>query len=166
MNALTQGKRFLLIGGVNAITGLALVYALIFIGLSPTAGNFVGFAILIPFSYIAHSWISFQHKEIRLQSFLRYIAAVVLSYLANFLLLVVLTRVLSINGYLAQIPGFTTYAIVFFFLNLLFVFPQNHALKWAGALRSDESAVSCGLDTRPHPASPVLMPLPDTRERT
>jgi putative flippase GtrA len=131
-----QVRRFLLIGGANTIAGLALIYALLFIGLSPCAGNFVGYAIMIPLSYVAHSWISFHRKEIRLQSFLRYIAAVALSYLTNLLLLTVLTRVLSINGYLAQIPAFAAYAIVFFILNRLFVFPQNHALKSAVALRS------------------------------
>jgi putative flippase GtrA len=132
VNTLLQAQRFLLIGGANTIVGVALVYALLFLGLGATESNFIGYAITIPVSYVAHSRISFQRKEIRLQSFSRYLVAVLLSYLSNFLLLIVLTKTLSINRYLAQIPAFATYAIVFFLLGRFFVFPQNHALESAG----------------------------------
>lgn len=156
VQTLAQARRFLLVGAATTSGGLALVYGLIFSGLGPAVANLIGYAVALPLSYVAHSWISFRHKEIRLQSFSRYIVAVALSYLANFLVVVVLTRVLLINGYLAQIPAFAAYAVVFFFLNRLFVFPQTQVLKPAAGLQGEEPGTSSDVPPTAHPPSPAL----------
>jgi putative flippase GtrA len=125
MALLIEGRRFLLVGAASMTAGLVLIYGLLFLGCGPATANFVGYAVAIPLSYIAHAWISFQHREIRLGSFSRYLIAVLLSYFSNLLVLIAVTRVFAVSGYVAQIPALGAYGMIFFLLNRLFVFPRR-----------------------------------------
>jgi putative flippase GtrA len=120
-------QRFLLVGGSNAVIGSVLIYSLLFAGLGAESANFIGYAIMIPLSYVAHARISFQRREIKVISFWKYLLAVFISFSLNFAVLVALTRFSSISRYLAQIPAFAVYGLVFFSLNRLFVFAERPA---------------------------------------
>jgi putative flippase GtrA len=117
-----QAVRFLLVGGVNTIAGLSLIYGLIFVGLGPIVANVIGYSLLLPLGYLAHSFVSFNYRGPHIRSSLRYLLALVVSYLASMGVLVVASKVLGFNDYLAQLPAFATYAIVFFLLSRIFVF--------------------------------------------
>jgi putative flippase GtrA len=120
-----QAVRFLLVGGANTVAGLLLIYGLIFIGLGPIAANFIGYSLLLPLAYLAHSFVSFNYRGPHVRSSLRYLIALVVSYLASMGVLVVASKVLGFNDYLAQLPAFATYAIVFFLLSRMFVFSAS-----------------------------------------
>lgn len=118
-------QRFLLVGGSNAIIGFMLIYSLLFAGLGAEGANLIGYAIMLPLSYVAHARISFQRREIKITAFWKYILAVLVSYALNFAVLVALTRFVLVSRYVAQIPAFATYGLVFFGLNRLFVFAEK-----------------------------------------
>lgn len=118
-------QRFLLVAGSNSVIGFALIYSLLFAGLGAEGANFIGYAIMLPLSYVTHARISFQRREIKIMAFWKYVIAVLVSYTLNFAVLVALTRFVSVSRYLAQIPAFATYGLVFFCLNRLFVFAQR-----------------------------------------
>lgn len=126
MNALTQARWFLLVGSLTTMTGLGLIYGLRLAGLGPLTANFVGYAVAIPLSYVAHATISFRGQKIRLASFSKYIIAILVSYLSNLVILITLIKIFVVNSYLAQIPAFGAYGVAFFLLNRWFVFSEKH----------------------------------------
>lgn len=118
-------QRFLLVAGSNSVVGFALIYGLLFAGLGAKSANFVGYAIMLPLSYVTHARISFQRREVKVMAFWKYVIAVFVSYAMNFAVLVALMRFASVSRYLAQIPAFAAYGLVFFCLNRLFVFADR-----------------------------------------
>lgn len=118
-------QRFLLVAGSNSLIGFVLIYSLLFAGLGAEGANLIGYAIMLPLSYVAHARISFQRREIKTMAFWKYILAVLVSYTLNFAVLVALTRFVLVSRYVAQIPAFATYGLVFFGLNRLFVFAEK-----------------------------------------
>lgn len=118
-----QAIRFLLVGSANTIAGLCFIYGLIFFGVGPVIANFVGYAVAVPLGYVSHALVSFDYRGRHARSFPRYLIALVIAYVINLTILLGVMKILFLSKYLAQIPAFMSYAVVFLLLNRHFVFP-------------------------------------------
>lgn len=117
-----QSARFAAVAAGNVALGLAIIYSLLALGLGPISANAIGYLIAIPISYLGHARISFGRQSVDWRSAVYYLVAVLVSYGCNLAVLFISTKMLDLNGYLAQVPAIGIYALVFFLLSRFFVF--------------------------------------------
>src|SRR5438270_10568125 len=109
--------RFLMVGAANTILGISIIYGFIALGLRPVYANLLGYAVTFPSSYASHMWLSFNHRGHHVGPFFRYLISAVVAYLVNVIVLLQVTFLFNLNGYLAQLPALAAYVITFFILN-------------------------------------------------
>jgi putative flippase GtrA len=117
--------RFVLVGALNALIGLVVIYAFLWGGLTTFWANLVSYLILIPLSYFAHAHVSFGYRGPQIAASLRYVSAIILAYLANVTVLYCAKSLVGVSDYLAQLPALATYASTFLLLNRLYVFRHD-----------------------------------------
>ena len=119
--------RFLMVGAANTIFGISIIYGFIALGLRPVYANLLGYAVTFPSSYASHMLLSFKYRGHRVGPFFRYFISAVVAYLVNVIVLLQVTYMFKVNGYLAQLPALAAYTVTFFILNRFFVFSDgNH----------------------------------------
>ena len=117
--------RFLMVGAANTILGISIIYGFITLGFRPVYANLLGYAVTFPSSYASHMFLSFKYRGHRVKPFFRYFISAVVAYLGNVVVLLQVTCMFKLNGYLAQLPALAAYTVAFFILNRFFVFPTS-----------------------------------------
>jgi len=107
--------RYLLVGGVNTLAGMALIFGLMHgAGLGPVAANVIGFAICIVGSYFMNRSFTFRHRGHAGQTLPRFVAVQGAAYLANLATLLLLHDTLSVDRNLAQLGAVAVYTAIGF----------------------------------------------------
>lgn len=120
---LRQILRFILVGGINTLVGVAAILGLRFIaGASDVVANFLGYIVGIVVSFVLNRRFTFADRGPVSSSLLRFVVSVAIAYGANLAVLMTCLRVLDTGSLVAQIASIVVYSVVFFLLAKLFAF--------------------------------------------
>lgn len=117
--------RFGLVGIVNTLCGLAVIYALKWaFGLHDVAANVAGYSVGLIISYLLNARWTFKYRGSLLAAVHRFVLTVGVAYLANLATVATAIYVLGVNGYAAHAIGVIPYALLTFLASKFFVFRQ------------------------------------------
>jgi len=117
---LFQFIRYNLVGVVNTIAGFSIIFILMFLGVSATISNAIGYGIGSIISFYLNKKYTFKSTLKSKIVIFKFFTVLAISYGANFLVLQQLLK--TINPYLAQIGSAIVYTIISFLLVKFFVF--------------------------------------------
>jgi putative flippase GtrA len=107
MSSISLFGRWATVGTVNSVLGILLIWTLRGAGLGEYISNVLGYAILIPFSFLIHSRFSLR-VPLSTKNFALYLIAFGLAYLANLTTLYLFVEFAGL-GMLAQLFGMVAY---------------------------------------------------------
>lgn len=108
--------RFVLVGVVNALSGLSVIYVLKFLaGANDTAANLIGYSVGLSISMILNGRWTFAYRGNLRATVPRFIAVVAIAYLANLIVVTSAIRLWDVNSYVAQALGVGPYSLLSYF---------------------------------------------------
>ena len=114
--------RFIIVGFVNTIVCFFLfIFFTQFFGFNLFVANFLSYLVIILISYALYKTFVFQSAQ-NLSSKKNYFLAFVISYLANYLLILLISIQVNFSNELIHMMGMICYSLIFYFLNNKFVF--------------------------------------------
>ena len=115
--------RFLVVGVLNTLAGLAVIFAAkAFVDAGDVAANIAGYGVGLGISFILNRTWTFRHRGSALTALARFLLVFVCAYLVNLSTVLLLIHGVNINGYLAQTIGIVPYTVFGFVANRYFVF--------------------------------------------
>jgi putative flippase GtrA len=115
--------RFLSVGVLNMIVGLAVIYACKwFFGVNDVAANAIGYAVGLTTSFVLNSRWTFAYRGPQWPALAKFLLVALLAYGMNLLTVVLAIRVLGLNGYLAQLLGIPPYTVTTYLASKFIVF--------------------------------------------
>lgn len=115
--------RFAIVGVVNTIVGLSVIYFCKFVlNVSDVPANVLGYATGLVVSFHLNSIWTFAYRGLVLLAALRFLVAFLISYGINLATVLILIEKLDVNSYLAQAAGIPAYTAAFYLLSKTFVF--------------------------------------------
>ena len=116
-----QALRYGVVGLLNTVIGLSVIWGLMRAGLAPVPANMLGYAAGLTISFFLNRTWTFR-APIAPGQIGRYLVAFVLSYGLNLLILTCALYLWRGDGYLAQLVAVGAYTVAFFLLCRTFVF--------------------------------------------
>ena len=116
--------RFLAVGIGNTFLGITVIYIGMFF-FSPFIANLIGYAVVVPISFILHRTCSFVDKGNFFTSFVLYTVVIFFGYLANLIVLKFLIY-MALNAYVAQLFAMGAHVITVFVLSRSVVFRHGN----------------------------------------
>jgi putative flippase GtrA len=124
---LARPLRFALVGMVNTLVGLLVIYAAKWTaGLSDLPANLLGYAAGLSVSYTLNARWTFAFHGRQGVAALRFVLVIVAAYLAN-IATVYAALGLAVNSYIAQAAGIVPYAVIGYLGTSLFAFRDPHS---------------------------------------
>lgn len=118
-----QFGKFISVGALNTLLGLAVIYAVKwFFQLGDAAANAIGYAVGLAASFALNSRWTFAYRGAQLPALARFLAVALLAYAVNLLVVLASIRYLGLNGYVAQALGVPPYTLTTYFASRAFVF--------------------------------------------
>jgi putative flippase GtrA len=115
--------RYLLVGCVNTIVGLGVIFACMsLMGMSNVRSNAVGYAVGVGVSFMLNKGWTFAHDGPMVPAFLRFAAVLCIAYAANLLAVIVLVDQFGLNRFVAQAAGTVPYTTVGYLGSRFFAF--------------------------------------------
>jgi len=113
---LRRPLRFVLVGVLNTVSGLAVIFALKWLLHMPdVAANVVGYAAGLAISFVLNGRWTFQYKGRLGNALPRFAGVVATAYLANLTVVIGAIHGFGINGYVAQTLGVVPYTLATYF---------------------------------------------------
>jgi len=109
-----------IVGIANTLVGFSIIFLLMFIGLSATLSNVIGYAIGAVLSYYLNKKYTFQSSTNSKTQALKFFTVLFVAYILNFITLQWLLEFL--NPYLAQLISAAIYTLSSFILAKFMVF--------------------------------------------
>ena len=132
ISALLQPFRFLLVGTVNTLIGLSVIFAAKgIVGLDDFVSNLLGYGFGLLLSFFLNKEWTFSHNGRISPTAVRFGIAFLLSYIANLMTVYGLRDSVGLNSYLAQALGIAPYTLIFYLICRYYVFPENHGRELA-----------------------------------
>ncbi len=120
---------FIVIGIVNTIITLLVIWLLMFFGFGDIFSNATGYICGVVTSYLLNRKITFHYKKSSFNIFVRFLFVIIISYLLNLSIVVFCIKVIKINRFIAQICGMPFYTLFSFCGCKYYVFPKRKVLK-------------------------------------
>jgi len=115
--------RFLLVGILNTITGLSIIYACKwFLEFGDVSANMCGYAVGLTVSFMLNSRWTFRYRGRVVPTVARFIGVFLIAYFSNLAVVLTLIDGFGLNSYLAQAIGIPPYTIVFYIGSRWFAF--------------------------------------------
>ena len=115
-------QRFLSVGLLNTIVGLAVIYAAkLFLQLGDGAANALGYSMGILLGFALNSRWTFAYRGASLPAFARFALTTCVAYVMNLATVLVAIRG-GLDSYVAQALGIVPYTITTFIFSKYFVF--------------------------------------------
>jgi putative flippase GtrA len=127
-NSVNEGSltgRYALAGILNTAVGVAVLFALAYIGVEPLISNIIGYACGITVGFVSAKGFVFRSDGHIAHEAMRYLVAFAISYTANLIVLLLTAYVLGFANVLSQLLAITTYVIVMFFCTREYVFRRS-----------------------------------------
>jgi putative flippase GtrA len=116
--------RYLAVGVLNTLVGLAVIYFCLYaLGTGNAGANALGYAVGIVVSFYLNKRWTFRHDGSALPALLRFIAVLGVAYIVNLVTVLLLADGFGMNRYLAQAMGIPPYTILGYVGSRLFSFP-------------------------------------------
>lgn len=128
-----QVVRYLLVGVVNTMVGLSIIFALMHAGVADVVANAIGYAIGLCVSFVLNGKWTFGATALDAGRLLRFLLVVGVAYLANLAALIVARDALGWGGHLGQLAGAVAYTTVGFAGSRWFAFAARSAPDGQGA---------------------------------
>lgn len=122
--AFRQFIRYGVVGILNNLLGYLIYLLITFLGVDPKIVITILYPVGAATAYFGHSKYSFKHHGKRTNSMLRYVAAHLVGYSVNFLMLFILTDKLKFPHQAVQAAAIFVVAGVLFLMFKYFVFPK------------------------------------------
>lgn len=117
-----QSISYILVGVFNTIFGQGIIFGLLFLGIMPELANFIGYVLGILVSFLLNNHFTFKATKQRKLSFIRFVIALLIAYVAQLLALIVLYRAFDCNVYIAQILASCVYVALGFGISKFYAF--------------------------------------------
>lgn len=118
-----QFTRYNIVGIANTFVGFSIIFILMFIGVSATLSNMMGYAVGSIVSYFLNTKYTFGKNSRSKRNAIMFFFVLGISYLINLITLQILLK--FINAYLTQLISAIAYTVSSFILSKLFVFKSN-----------------------------------------
>lgn len=112
---------YLIVGALNTLVGFGIIFTLMYLGNDPTISNLIGYICGIMFSYFMNKSLTFKSKNKSKLEFIRFIVAMLISYLLN-LTTLKLALNSSVDPYISQIIAGFIYTMSGFLISRFWVF--------------------------------------------
>ena len=109
-------------GVLNTLVGFAVIFVLMGLGVSPTLSNVGGYLVGLIFGFFVAKKIVFRSKGHVTTEGFRYLAAFLISFIMNLLVLQLALLALHWNAIPAQFLAAATYTIIMYLLSRWLVF--------------------------------------------
>ena len=120
---LFQFMKFNLIGIINTLIGFSIILGLMYVGISATVSNVIGYSIGAVISYVLNSKYTFKSSINQQKTMIRFFMVLGIAYIINFVTLQGLLTL--INPYIAQIGAAMVYTGSSFIMAKYFVFKET-----------------------------------------
>jgi putative flippase GtrA len=118
--------RFLAVGVLNTCVGLGTIYACkYFFSLGDVAANLIGYAVGLTNSFLWNRRWTFSHSGDTTGTIIRFMATFVVAYAANLVAVLLLTRGVGVNSYLAHALATAPYTVIFYLGSRHYVFARR-----------------------------------------
>lgn len=118
-------SRYVVVGAVNTAWGYLLIFAFMYVaGWSPEASNVMGYAIGLVTSFVLNRRFTFESSGPRAREFARFLATFAIAFLANFMVLALMVRVLGMHAAVSQVVAGVVYVATSFLLSKHYVFRE------------------------------------------
>jgi putative flippase GtrA len=124
-----QMVRFALVGGANTLTGLAVIYALMYyLKVGPVIANVCGYLVGLVLGFLLNWKWTFSSQESGLRLLPRYLLVLGVAYLLNLAVVLAATNIgrSPSTPYVAQAAGVIIYALCGFLGSRWFVFREAY----------------------------------------
>lgn len=118
----TLAVRYLGSGVLNTVAGFAVIFALMAVGVSPMVANVSGYAVGFVLGFVVSKRFVFRSDGQLVAESLRYVAAFLVCFLLNLLVLSFALNELHLNQLLAQVLAAISYTISMYGLTRHIVF--------------------------------------------
>jgi putative flippase GtrA len=126
-----QALRFLSVGALNTLLGLAIIYLLMHFGVEYRAANLIGYLVGFLVGFVLNRNWTFMHRGHWLASFARWAIVAGIAYGGNLATVVVLHRWLGIDARLAQLGGIPVYTVLSYAGGRYFAFASPSSAEHA-----------------------------------
>ncbi|MEH6824038.1 MAG: GtrA family protein [Motiliproteus sp.] len=124
---LCRPLRFVSVGVVNTVVGLSIIYsAMAVFKLTSEAANVLGYSCALLLSFVLNKRWTFRHQGQCLAAAGRFSLVILVAYGANFTTLILLTKGLELNPYLAQAVAIIPYTLLTYVGSRNFAFRTNN----------------------------------------
>lgn len=114
--------RYLGSGAVNTLVGIAVIFVLMWLHISPFIANVAGYAVGFIFGFMLTKKYVFRSNGHFLAESIRYLIAFIVSFLFNFLVLHYSINILKFPAASAQLAAAAGYTLLMYILTRVFVF--------------------------------------------
>jgi putative flippase GtrA len=119
----TSFVRYLIVGGINTAVGLGVIYACMAIfGLNNVRSNLIGYTVGVLVSFVLNRSWTFAHGGAMLPALARFLAVLIVAYLANLATVVLLADEAGVDRFIAQAAGVPPYTLVGYLGSRFFAF--------------------------------------------
>jgi putative flippase GtrA len=131
--------RFVLVGALNTLTGLLVIYALKYVfGMPDIGANLFGYAIGLTVSYTLNRRWTFSYRGGHQGAIARFALLTIVAYAANLACVCAAIYLFSVNSYIAQTIGIVPYTLISYFGSRLFVFAPMPSEQLSAVPRPEE----------------------------
>jgi putative flippase GtrA len=124
--------RFLLVGVINTLAGLSVIYALKwFYGVGDVPANLIGYAVGLNISFVLNGRWTFSFTGSMWSRILPFASVILVAYLMNLATVTAAIHWFGIDSYLAQAIGIAPYTLTTYLGSRLLVFTQAHSPRTA-----------------------------------
>lgn len=109
-------------GSLNTMTGFAVIFLLMWLGLSPFLANVAGYTVGFILGFVLTKKFVFRSNGHFVAESFRYLIAFLISFLVNLLVLRLSIDAMKLNVVAAQVVAAGSYTLLMYFLTRLFVF--------------------------------------------
>jgi putative flippase GtrA len=118
-----QFIKYLTVGVFNTILGYCVIFACMYLArMTPESSNIAGYIVGLFASYFLNRRYTFKSIQKRTGEIIRFVAVFLVSYAANFGILILLIHHLHIHEGVSQVLAGVVYVFSSFVLNKFFVF--------------------------------------------
>jgi len=96
----------------------------LYIGITAEISNFFGYVVGFFISYLLNKKYSFKSKARYYKDFPKYFIGMAIAYVLNFIVLILLYRLLEVNKYTSQICAAIVYIIIGYVLSKFWIFRE------------------------------------------
>jgi putative flippase GtrA len=120
--------RFLLVGAVNTIVGLAVIwFSHNILGASNITANVLGYAVGVCVSFVLNKRWTFRFRGAGLTALARFMVVFGSAYVANLVTVLILIRATGLDPFLCQVLGVIPYSTLFYAGSRWYAFPVARA---------------------------------------